>query len=324
MRIVTGTNIYDKILDASIVTIGNFDGVHRGHAEIFAHLRRKCHDRGLASVVVTFEPHPLKVLAPETAPSLITTFEQKAALIEEAGIDYLIVVPFSKEFSRMSARDFVLNILCNSLGMRHIIIGHDYAFGRNREGNFKTLETLGALHGFTLEDLPPIGEGGVIFSSSLVRSAVADGSMDAASRILGRYYRIYGTVVHGREIGQTLGFPTANIVTPNELIPPDGVYAVMAKVDGRLVKGACNIGINPTFGGNARTIEVFLLDYSATIYDHGIEVHFVQRLRPVQRFADAAALKSAISHDVASARIILENADSSYLKLKGGSEPCAH
>ncbi len=253
MQIVTGTNIYDNILDASIVTIGNFDGVHRGHAEIFAHLKRQSVERDLPSVVVTFEPHPLKILAPESAPSLITTFEQKAALIAESGIDYLVVVPFSKELSQLSATDFVLNILCTPLGMRHIIIGHDYAFGRNREGNFQTLESLGARHGFTLEDLPPVGEDGIIFSSSLVRSAVVGGDMAAASRILGRYFQISGTVVHGREIGHALGFPTANIATPNELFPPDGVYAVMALVDAQLVKGACNIGCNPTFGGNTRT-----------------------------------------------------------------------
>ncbi|MDD2271464.1 MAG: bifunctional riboflavin kinase/FAD synthetase [Desulfuromonadaceae bacterium] len=323
MQIVTGMNIYNKILDASIVTIGNFDGVHRGHAEIFSHLRRKSCDRGLPSVVVTFEPHPLKVLAPESAPLLITTFEQKTALIEESGIDYLVVVPFSKEFSLLSARDFVLNILCTPLGMKHIIIGHDYAFGRGREGSFKTLVSLGALNGFTLEDLPPIGEEGVVFSSSLVRSAVAEGDMGAASRILGRYYRISGAVVHGREIGQTLGFPTANISTSNELLPPDGVYAVMAEVDGQIVKGACNIGFNPTFGGETRTIEVFLLDYSGLIYDHGIEVHFVQRLRSVQKFPDVAALKSAISRDVANARIILEKVNAHYLRCGARSEPCA-
>jgi len=322
MQIVTGMNIYDKILDASVVTIGNFDGVHRGHAEIFAHLRRKSCDRGLPSVVVTFEPHPLKVLAPESAPLLLTTFEQKAALIEESGIDHLVVVPFSQEFSRLSARDFVLKILCTPLGMRHIIIGHDYAFGRGREGNFKTLENLGVLNGFTLEDLPPLGEEGAIFSSSLVRSAVADGDMDTAARILGRYYRISGTVVHGREIGQTLGFPTANISTANELIPPDGVYAVMAQVDGQLVNGACNIGFNPTFGGDTRTIEVFLFDYSGQIYGHRIEVHFVQRLRSVQKFPDVVALKSAISRDVANARIILEKVNADYLRLSGRLEPC--
>ena len=324
MQIVTGVNIYDKILDASIVTIGNFDGVHRGHAEIFAHLKQKSIARGLPSVVVTFEPHPLKILAPESAPSLITTYVQKCALIEEFGIDYLVVVPFSKEFSQVPANDFVLKILCSSLGMRHIIIGHDYAFGRNREGNFTTLANLGTRNGFTLEDLPPIGEEGVVFSSSLVRTAVADGDMDAASRILGRYYQISGTVVHGHEIGHALGFPTANIATPNELFPSDGVYAVIVEVDGQRVKGACNIGCNPTFGGNTRTIEVFLLDFSGHIYDHGITVQFVQRLRPEQRFPDVAALKSAISRDVANVRVILENLNRDYLRFNRRSEPCAH
>ncbi|MFZ2951028.1 MAG: bifunctional riboflavin kinase/FAD synthetase [Desulfuromonadaceae bacterium] len=323
MQIVTGINIYDKILEASVVTIGNFDGVHRGHAEIFAHLKRKSMALGLPSVVVTFEPHPLKILAPESAPSLITTFEQKTALIAASGVDYLDIVPFSKEFSRMTANDFVLKVLCKPLGMRHIIIGHDYAFGRGREGNFSTLESLGALNGFTLEDIPPIGEGGVIFSSSLVRSSVAEGNLEAASQILGRYYQISGTVVHGREIGQGLGFPTANIATPNELLPPDGVYAVMVQVDGQPVKGACNIGCNPTFGVNRRTVEVFLLDFSGQIYDHDINVHFVQRLRPEQRFPDVAALKDAICLDVAKTRIILENLNKNYLKPNDRLEPCA-
>jgi riboflavin kinase/FMN adenylyltransferase len=317
MQIVTGMNIYGKILEASVVTIGNFDGVHRGHAEIFAHLKRKSIDLGFPSVVVTFEPHPLKVLAPDSAPSLITTFEQKSSLIADTGIDYLVVVPFSTELSRMPATDFVLNILCTPLGMRHIIIGHDYAFGRGREGNFKTLERLGGLNGFTLEDLPPIGEDGVVFSSSMVRSAVTEGDMEAASHILGRYYQISGTVVHGREIGHELGFPTANIASPNELIPFDGVYAVMAQVDGLLVGGACNIGCNPTFGGNTRSIEVFLLDFSGHIYDHGITLHFVRRLRPEQKFSDVAALKAAIIQDVANACTVLGNLNRDLIKLNG-------
>ena len=324
MRIVTGTNIYDRILDASVVTIGNFDGVHRGHAEIFTHLKRQSDLRGLPSVVVTFEPHPLKVLAPESAPSLITTFAQKCALIEEYGIDCLVVVPFTRELSQLSAQDFVLKILCAPLGMRHIIIGHDYAFGRGREGNFATLEILGALNGFSLEDLPPLGDHGIIYSSSLVRAAVTDGDMVAAAQILGRYYQIAGTVVHGREIGQTLGLPTANIATYNELLPLDGVYAVMANVDGQAVKGACNIGFNPTVGGKVRTVEVFLLDYAAVIYNHLVGIHFVQRLRAVQKFPDLSALKSAINQDVAATRIILDKLDGSYLKLKVEPESCAH
>lgn len=322
MRIVTGTDIYRNILAASVVTIGNFDGVHRGHAEIFAHLKQNSLERGLPSVVVTFEPHPLKVLAPESAPSLITTFDQKAALIEEAGVDYLVVVLFSKEFSQLPASDFVRKILCAPLGMKHIIIGHDYAFGRSREGNFATLQTLGLQHGFTLEDLPPIGDEGIVFSSSLVRTAISDGDMAAAAQVLGRRYQISGTVVRGRDIGSGLGFPTANIETPNELLPPDGVYAVMVDVDGQRIKGACNIGRNPTFGERLRTIEVFLLDFSEVIYNHIITVQFVQKLRSEQKFPDVEALKTAISLDVARTREILEKADC-CVSPEGRLEACA-
>ncbi len=324
MHIVTDTNIYEKVLDASIITIGNFDGVHRGHSEIFKHLKQQSVERALPSVVVTFEPHPLKILSPQSAPMLITTFEQKSALIEQSGIDYLIVIPFSKELSQVPANDFVCNILCRSLGMRHIIIGHDYAFGKGREGNFNTLEQLGVLHGFTLEDLPPIGDSGVVFSSSLVRTSVTDGNMATAAHILGRFYQISGTVVHGREIGQSLGFPTANIATNNELIPSDGVYAVMVNVDGQSVKGACNIGCNPTFGGSTRSIEVFLLDFSGRIYDHAISVQFVQRLRSVQKFSDGAALRAAIGHDVANTRLILEHLNTNYLKFNRRLDCCVH
>ena len=314
MQIVTGVNIYNKILEESVVTIGNFDGVHRGHAEIFAHLKRKSMELGLPSVAVTFEPHPLKVLAPGSAPSLITTFEQKAALIAESGIDYLIVVPFSKEFSLLPASDFVLKILCTPLGMRHIIIGHDYAFGRNREGNFTTLQQLGALHRFSLEDLPPIGEEGVVFSSSLVRSAITEGDMDSATRILGRYFQISGTVVHGREIGAKIGFPTANIATENELIPPDGVYAVMVSIGDQLIKGACSVGKNPTFEGSKHTIEVFLLDYSGQLYDRRLELCFVRRLRDMKKFSDSSGLVSSITNDVLQTREILATVDMDKVK----------
>lgn len=307
MQIVTGEHIFDTILPASVVTIGNFDGVHRGHAEIFSHLKQRSKALEIPAVVVTFEPHPLKVLAPETAPALLTTCEQKIQLIAESGIDWLVIVPFSKDFSRVSARDFVLTVLCAPLGMRHIIIGHDYAFGRGREGTYATLESLGAENGFTLEDLPPIGEDEVVFSSSLVRSVIADGNLQAAGRYLGRNYQLRGTVVHGREIGHKLGFPTANIATANELLPADGVYAVMVTCDGKQIKGACNIGYNPTFEGKERTIEVFLLDFSGVLYDCSITVDFIQRLRPVLKFPDIESLKAAIAQDVANVRLILQS-----------------
>jgi riboflavin kinase/FMN adenylyltransferase len=314
MRVVTVSDIAAGVIHDSVVTIGNFDGVHRGHMEIFRHLNSCGLQRGLQSVVVTFEPHPLKVLSVDATPPMITTFEQKVALIGSAGVDYLVVVPFTVEFARMTADDFVRNMLCDTLGMRHIIIGHDYAFGSGRTGNYQTLERIGAEKGFTLEDMEPVGEEGLVFSSSLARRLIASGDMDAASGVLGRYHMISGAVVHGRDIGRTLGFPTANISTRNELLPPDGVYAVMVSLDGIPVKGACSIGSNPTFGGGSRAIEVFLLDYAGQIYGRKITVSFVRRLRDVMKFPDAGALVSAISQDVLHTREVLATIDP--LKIK--------
>jgi riboflavin kinase/FMN adenylyltransferase len=245
---------------------------------------------------------------------MITTFAQKVALIASAGVDCLVVVPFTAEFARMTADDFVRNMLCDSLGMRHIIIGHDYAFGKGRQGNFTTLERIGAEKGFTLEDMEPVGEEGVVFSSSLVRRLISAGDMEAASGVLGRYHVISGTVVHGRDIGRTLGFPTANLVTNNELLPPDGVYAAMVSIDGRLVEGACSIGLNPTFDGGSRAIEVFLLDFADQIYGREIAVCFVQRLRDIIKFPDIPELIGAITRDVRRTRDILAAIDPDKVK----------
>lgn len=319
MQIINGIEILNKNFEGSVVTIGNFDGVHKGHVEIFRQLKEKGRILGLPSVVVTFEPHPLKVLAPDKAPRLINNSEQKGALISLSGIDFLVVIPFTTEFSLTSADEFVQNTLCDSLGMRHMIIGHDYAFGRGREGNCMTLEKIGAERGFTVEDINPIGENGIVFSSSLVRRMITDGDVESSSNILGRYHMISGRVVHGREIGKTIGFPTANISTLNELIPLDGVYAVLVSIDGMLVKGACNIGLNPTFVGGSHTIEVFLLDFSGQIYDREITVCFIKRLREVRKFPDASALIHAIAHDVEMTRMILESVDEQLIKMPIGN-----
>jgi riboflavin kinase/FMN adenylyltransferase len=314
MRILTGPEIFNNDLKGSVITIGNFDGVHRGHLEIFRRLRLEGERLGLLTVAVTFDPHPLVVLAPEHAPLLITTFEQKASLIAAAGIDCLAVIEFTREFSQITADRFVRDCLCAGLGMRHIIIGHDYAFGKDRMGTCETLEQMGAECNFTLEDLEPVGEGGLIFSSSLARRLIAAGDMPAAAAILGRYHCISGRVVHGRELGKKLGYPTANIATRNESIPPDGVYAVMVAVGDALLEGACNIGTNPTFDGRVRTIEVFLLEYDGGLYDREIALCFVQRLRDVVRFPDMAALVAAIEVDVATSRQILAAADRALIR----------
>jgi len=306
MRVVTGTDIAPGVLKDSVITIGNFDGVHRGHLEIFRRLVSCGVERGLQSVVVTFDPHPLKILSAENTPPMITTFDQKVALIAAAGVDCLVVIPFTIVFAGLPADDFVRTVLCDSLGMRHIIIGHDYAFGKGRSGNFETLERMAAEKGFTLEDVEPVGADGVVFSSSLARRFIAEGDMASAAMILGRYHMLSGDVVHGRDIGHSIGFPTANISTRNELLPLDGVYAVMVGVDGRLVKGACSIGLNPTFDGGSRSIEVFMLDFSARIYGSVVVVYFVERLRGIRKFPDAAELIKAIELDVQHTREILD------------------
>jgi len=314
MRILTGSEIFNANFAGSVVTIGNFDGVHRGHVTLLRHLKQQSLQIGFPSVVVTFDPHPLGLLAPEVAPPLITTLEQKAALIADEGIDCLVVINFTMSFSKISAESFVRDLLCNALGMRHIIIGHDYAFGRDRQGNFETLARMADEYSFTLEGLDPVGDDDFVYSSSLVRRMVAEGDVSGAARILGRYHVVSGQVAHGHKIGQALGFPTANITTSNELIPSDGVYAVMVAVEGELHQGACNIGTSPTFDDRERTLEVFLLDYSGDLYDKKLAVCFVQRLRGEKKFPHLDSLIQAIQQDVLTSRTVLSNIDTSMVK----------
>lgn len=305
MRTIRTLDFSQAFAERSVVTIGNFDGVHRGHREIFRRVCSRAAATDATSVVITFDPHPLFVLAPERAPLQITTFRQKQDLIAESGIDLLLVIPFNEPFSQMPAETFVRELLVDCLGLRSLVIGHDYAFGRNREGNEQLLARLGNLLGFDLEALDPVGDGSLVFSSSEVRRLVREGDVAAAITLLGRCHRISGTVVHGREIGRSLGFPTANISTDNRLIPSDGVYAVWVEAHGELHMGACSIGVNPTFEGGAGTIEVFLFDFSGDLYDQELTIHFGGRLRDVVRFSGAAALMEQISRDVAAARTML-------------------
>lgn len=309
MQIIFGSELDAHTIEKSVVTVGNFDGVHRGHGELFRRLKHRAIALGVPSVVLTFEPHPLQILAPDKAPLLITTLDQKLSLIDEYGVDVSVVIPFSREFSRIPADVFVRNTLCGSLGMCHIIIGHDYAFGRGRQGNYRTLEALGQAAGFTLEDLEPVGNKDTVFSSSEVRRAIMAGELDTAAMVLGRYHLVSGIVVHGEHRGSGLGYPTANIRTDNLLLPPDGVYAVWVTVDGKHLHGACNVGKNLTFGATERTIEVFILDSNYSLYGSKIAIHFVRRLREVQKFTDVVTLQAAIKHDVEETRAILSASD---------------
>jgi len=314
MQIIRNPDPSQVFCEKTVITIGNFDGVHNGHREIFRRMKQASILQNLKSMVVTFEPHPLAVLAPHALPPMITTYFQKTALIAEEGIDFLVIISFTPDFSMIPADEFVRDILYRVLGMQHIIIGHDYRFGAGRQGNFETLTVLSRELGFTMEDTEPVGKDGIIYSSSLARRLIADGDMEQTALVLGKYYMISGKVVHGREIGRAIGFPTANISTENELIPQDGVYAVFVRYSGELYNGACSIGINPTFEGGERSIEVFLLDFSSDLYNQEIEIFFVQRLRGVLKFTGAEELIKAINYDIAVTRMILAAADKNLCK----------
>jgi len=291
----------------AVVTVGNFDGVHLGHRAIFKKISQAAAERGGVSVVVTFAPHPLKVLAPERDFRLITTYAQKEQLIAESGIDVLVIVPFSREFSSISAENFVRDILVGRIGMECFVIGFDYVFGRKREGNVDLLRRLGGELGFSVEVLEQVGNSETGFSSSMVRELISAGDVSGIVPLLGRYFSVGGEVVHGFHRGKQLGFPTANIEVEEELLPKPGVYAVKVEGDGWVCDGACNIGNNPTFYGSSETVEVHLLDFDADLYGCTLRVYFVERIRDDREFPDIFLLQEAIRNDVSRCREILAN-----------------
>ena len=301
------SEIREKLLHPA-VTIGNFDGVHLGHREIFRRVRELARAAGGVSVVVTFVPHPLRVVSPGKVLKLITNPTEKESLIEASGIDYLLEIPFDAAFAAVSAREFVERVLVGALGMEQLVIGYDYAFGRGREGNAELLRELGAIHGFCVELLPPVTNGATVYSSTMVRNLVSEGDVKGVVAILGRHYSLSGTVVHGQHRGRGLGFPTANLETEDELLPAAGVYAVKARVGAELYDGACNIGTNPTFQNDRVSLEVFLFDFAGDLYGREVSLFFLERLRGERRFPDPEALKAAIAADVARCREILKDA----------------
>lgn len=294
-----------QLLPNPVVTIGNFDGVHLGHREIFRKLKKTAKEIGGVSVVITFDPHPLKVVNASRTVSLINTLEEKITLIEASGIDYLLIISFDPDFAKLSASDFVEKVLVGRIGVKHLIIGYDYAFGRGREGNLALLKSMGLKFSFEVEELAPISDGLLTYSSSLVRRMILEGDVAGVVSYLGRNFSIAGTVVPGASRGKAMGFPTANIATDKELIPADGVYAVKVKLDDVLYDAACNIGYNPTFNADKKTVEVFIFDLNEDIYGREIRVYFFERLRDERRFENTGALVAAISADVARCREIL-------------------
>jgi len=309
MRVVEGLDSLEAPFERAVVTIGNFDGVHKGHQALFARVKEKARVIGGTAVAVTFEPHPAKVLHPDTpAPPRITLYEQKAELIAANGMDVLVCIPFSMAFAALGAMAFLKDILIGQIGMKAIVVGRDYAFGKHRQGNVDFLEKHAQDLGFEVICEPWVDTvpGHARISSTTVRETVIAGDVATAFYLLGRYYQVRGTVVSGRgRGGSALGFPTANIALTDELCPANGVYAVTVEYGGRCLKGVANIGYSPTFEDHLFTVEVHIFDFDEQITGQRIRVNFIQRLRDEKKFSGIDELKRQIAADAAEARRIL-------------------
>lgn len=284
-----------------VVTIGSFDGVHLGHACVIRHLRRKAAEIGGESVIISFEPHPREVLYPmEKKPGILTTLDEKVEILERYGVDHLVIEPFTVEFARQSYADFVRDALVGRLRMRGLVVGYDHHFGKDREGNFESLQLLSRQYGFFLEQEQVFEEDDVNVSSTKIRNALAVGDVALVNRFLGYPYSFTGTVVAGQHLGNEIGFPTANIALADErkLLPAVGVYAVRVRVDGGEYGGMLNIGVRPTVSREGVvTREVNIFDFGRDIYGESLTVQLVARVRGEQKFASLAELKSQLRQD---------------------------
>ena len=309
MIVVHNVEDIHEALSGVCLTIGNFDGVHLGHAKLLQRVRERAAAAALTSAALTFDPHPRRVLMGNAAPPAITMLEHKLECIEASGIQLAVVLPFTRELAAREPEDFVREILVEGLCLKHLVIGYDYAFGKGRRGNFETLSALGQKYGFGAERLDPVIINGAVVSSTRIRDMVQAGNVWDVRPLLGRFHQVRGIVAHGQKRGRKLGFPTANVAVRDELVPLGGVYAVWVDVDGTLHPGVANIGKNPTFGEFDMSVEAHILDYKGKIYGDPIRVHFVQRIRSEKKFSGPEELITRIREDVGLARMILAAPD---------------
>ncbi len=290
-----------------VLTIGNFDGVHRGHLALFERVKIRARAIGGVSVVMTFQPHPIKIMKPDKAPLLITPTEQKLALIAQAAIHTIFCLQFDATFAGISAEDFVRDILVDKIGVKELVVGYDYTFGHNRTGDIELLCGMGKSLGFQVHVVQPVLMGKRVVSSTSIRDLIRAGELAEAKKLLGRDYQICGTVVKGKNRGgRLLGFPTANLELVDELTPKEGVYAVKVLIEDRLYNGVTNIGHNPTFGQGPLSIETHILDYSGDLLGQTIRVNFIHRLRAEKTYKSIEELARQIHLDIKVAREILE------------------
>jgi len=303
MQLVRGLHNLRPGHRGCVASIGNYDGVHRGHQAILKRLRERAAELQLPSCVILFEPQPREYFTPETAPARLARLRDKIELLTAEGIDRVVCLAFNRRLRELSAAQFVQQVLVDGLGVRHLEIGDDFRFGCDRAGDFEFLRQAGAEYGFTVEAATTVELDGERISSTRVRQALAAGDFALAERLLGRPYSIGGRVLHGQKLGRQLGTPTANVQLKRRKAPLQGVYLVSARLDGRRVPGVANIGVRPSVNGDGRAhLEVHLLDFSGDLYGQRMNVAFHRKLRDEQRFASLEALKAAIDADIAAAR----------------------
>jgi len=307
MIVLEGDRLTEKIPNA-IVTSGTFDGVHIGHQKILNGISEQAKQCEGKSVVLTFWPHPRFVINPnEKGLKLLSTFEEKSKLIKESNIDYLVKLPFTKEFSKLSSEQFIRQILIDKIGTKKLVIGYDHHFGKNREGSFDYLKANTKKFGFEVQEIPRLDVDHIGVSSTKIRNALAYGKVEVANEFLGRHYELTGTVVHGEKLGVQIGFPTANIEVKEEykLIPGNGVYAVKVSVGDQVHGGMMNIGLRPTVGGNSQKLEVNIFDFSGDLYNKSISISFVKWLRDEIKFGSISDLKNQLEKDQITAKAFL-------------------
>lgn len=312
MKLIDGIENVKQKLPHPVLTLGNFDGVHLGHQEIFRMLIERAKKKNGTSVVFTFVPHPLSVIAPERAPKLLTTYKDKIKLIKKSGIDVVICVNFTKEFAKLKAEDFVKDVLCKIIDVKEIFIGSNYLFGKGRKGSPELLKHMGKEYGFTVSVINEIKMNDITFSSSKIRKLVSKGKVDEVSKFLGRLYSVEGIVISGAKRGKNLlKTPTANLSTANELLPKDGVYAVTVELDGKTYGGATNIGYNPTFKDKKFSFETHVLDFDGELLGRILKVNFIKRIRDERKFSNAKELGVQLKQDLEDIRQVIKEYKSS-------------
>jgi riboflavin kinase / FMN adenylyltransferase len=290
----------------SVVTVGVFDGVHRGHQQLIGRAVERAGERGLPSVLVTFDPHPAEIVRPGSHPGQLTTLRRRADLVAGLGVDAFLVLPFAPELARTEPDEFVHEILVARLHAAYVVVGRNFTFGHRAKGDIAMLTSLGQRFGFGVEGLELITDDGITFSSTYIRACIDAGDVVAAAAALGRPHRIEGVVVHGDHRGRALGFPTANLsTTPYTALPADGVYAGRFVIGNRALPAAISVGTNPTFSGRVRTVEAYVLDVDEDFYGFQVALDIEHRLRGQERFVDVDTLIAQISRDVARTRELL-------------------